>query len=293
MTTDGPTRVDGAGLHVQSESNPWQVYLEDHAPRRSSHWFTAAKRTAARILATMGEDTYPYGPGPWEMHHGGSLWVLAQGRWRVFRARAGIEWSIQFCADPAKVERLRQDAQALVSAFPDTVPALRTLGYSDVDEVLTTPVTDAAGIERWTDGLFNSCLPLARQHHSAVLPAGAGEHHYPWPVKAADFVRHDDFQLWVALPGTTSFAAVVPVAPRGSGDGRVRLLYAPLGTDAGEVVTGQAEGRVPLAAGLAQLPGTAREVVLPADHPLALLAFARQGAGTGDVIDLTEHDRRP
>lgn len=58
------------------------------------------------------------------MHHRGSLWVRSAGSWRMYVARAGIEWSLQFCADPAKVDRLRQDALTLVNAFPETLPAL-------------------------------------------------------------------------------------------------------------------------------------------------------------------------
>lgn len=256
----------GARRHTHGEDNPWAVYLEDHPPRQASRWFRAARRTARRILATLGPATYPYGPGPWEMHHGGSLWVLTGDGWRVFRARAAVEWSVQFCADPAKVERLRTDAVALLAGFPATVPALRELGYRHVDEVLGTPVTDAAGVERWTDGLFNSCLPLSPADHQGLLPRAAGEHHYPWPVKAADFVRYDDFQLWVVLPGSSAFAAVTPVAPRGSGDGRVRLLFAPDGTPAGDAVT---EGQV-----------ARRQLVLPADHPVAVRAFALQSLPT-------------
>lgn len=251
-------------VHAISEDNPWSVYIRDHPSRRESRWFRHAKQTTHRILATLDADTYPYGPGPWELHHAGSIWVRGARTWLLVRARVGIEWSVQFCADPAKVERLRREAEEVVDAFPATVPALRDLGYADVDEVLREPIVDAAGVQRWTDGLFNSCVPLTHADHQGILPGAAGEHHYPWPIKAADFVRRDDFVLWVTLPGGHSHAAVLPVAPRGSGEGAVRLAYARHGTQAAEALTRAAAEDL--------------SVILPDSHPLARRAFAAQYA---------------
>jgi hypothetical protein len=250
-----------AGTHVEAEDHPWSAYIADHPRRTESSWFAAAKRTAHKILADPEADGPPYGPGPWEMHHGGSLWVRTADGWRMYLARAGIEWSTQFCADPAKVDRLRRDALTLVSAFPDTLPALAALGYRGAAEILTEEITDADGIARYADALFNSCVPLTRQDHQGVLPAAAGEHHYPWPVKSADFFRRDDFQLWVTLADGTH-GAVTPLAPRGSGDGRVRLVYARHGTPEGDAVaTAQRRNKA---------------VILPPDHALARQAYARQ-----------------
>jgi hypothetical protein len=249
------------GVHVEAEDHPWSAYIADHPQRTESTWFAAAKRTVHKILADPGPDGLPYGSGPWEMHHGGSLWVRSDGGWRMYLARAGIEWSTQFCADPAKIDRLRRDALTLVSAFPDTLPALAELGYRGAEEILNEEITDADGVGRYTDSLFNSCVPLTRQDHQGVLPAAAGEHHYPWPVKSADFFRRDDFQLWVTLPDGTH-GAVTPLAPRGSGDGRVRLVYARHGTPEGEAVV------------FAQRRHKA--VILPSEHTLARQAYARQ-----------------
>ena len=243
------------------EAHPWSVYVVDHPKRADSPWFTAAKRTARKILATRGPDGLPYGPGPWEMHHGGSLWVCTGDSWRMYLARAGIEWSMQFCADPAKVDRLRQDALALVQAFPDTLPALTKLGYREAEEMLTTPVTDAQTVERYTDSLFNSCVPLGRPDHQGILPKAAGEHHYPWPAKAGDFIRYEDFQLWVTLPDGTH-GAVTPLSPRGSGDGRVRLIYARHGTPEGDALVRAQRQR--------------KAVILPPENPVAQEAYARQ-----------------
>ena len=111
-----PRTGTSATHKLPTENYPWSQYIVDHPKRSDSPWFTAAERTAHKILAEPGPDGFPYGQGPWEMHHGGSLWVRSAGGWRMYLARAGIEWSLQFCADPAKVDRLRRDALALVQA---------------------------------------------------------------------------------------------------------------------------------------------------------------------------------
>jgi hypothetical protein len=259
-----PPEKPAGGVHTESEDNPWTVNIVDHPSRGDSAWFVAAKACAHKILATLQPATYPYGGPPWEMHHGGSLWVHTPSGWRLFLARAGIEWSLQFCADPAKVDRLRQDAQDLMTAYPTTVPALESLGYKDARTILSEPVVDAETIARYTDSIFNSCVPLGRADHQGVLPKAAGEHHYPIPVKAGDFIRHDDFVLWVTLDDGTH-AAVGPVGPRGSGDGRVRLLYARHGTAA--------------SAALLAAERDGRAVILAADHPVARAAFRHQKGG--------------
>lgn len=251
---------------TESESHPWRIRLVDHPPRFESPFFRAAKTTAHKILREMSDEDLPYGPRPtgsehWEMHHGGSLWVKGADGWRMYRARVGIEWSMQFCAEPAKVDRLRREAAELVAAFPLTLSALRDLGYEEAEDLLRTPIEDADGVEAWTDCLFNACVPMSRGNHQGILPKVPGEHHYPWPVKGADFIRFDDFQLWVTLPDGTH-GAVAPVDRRGSGDGHVRLAYVPEGS---------------LAAGtMAQAQDLGLMAVLPPNSSAALQAFAQQ-----------------
>ncbi len=249
--------------HTHGETRPWEIHIVKHPKRSESSHFRAAKKVAKKILQELSGDAAqaPYGAGPWEMHHGGSLWVMTGSGWRMYRARVGIEWSMQFCADPAKVERLRQEAADLVAAFPFTLPALESLGYKRARALLGTPVTDADGVEAWTDGLFNACVPMSNPHHSGVLPKAAGEHHYPWPTKSADFFKFDDFQLWVTLPDGTH-AGVAPVDRRGSGDGHVRIVHARHGTPAGDALA-EAQRRRMMA-------------VAPPDSPVALAAFEQQ-----------------
>ena len=260
-----PDTVELGG--VESENHPWRIQLVKHPDRFESTFFRAAKSATKKILEELDDEHLPYGPRPtgtdhWEMHHGGSLWVKGENGWRMYRARVGIEWSMQFCADPAKVDRLRQEAAELVAAFPLTLPALKALGYKGAEELLNTPITDADGVEAWTDSIFNACVPMGRGNHQGVLPkVPPGEHHYPWPVKGADFIKYDDFQLWVTLPDGMH-GAVVPVDRRGSGDGHVRLVHVPEGSQGEEsFVRAQEVGKM---------------AVLPPNSSAALQAFKSQ-----------------
>ncbi|WP_424863152.1 DUF6424 family protein [Streptomyces sp. MMS24-I29] len=251
---------------IESENHPWKIRLVEHPERFESSFFRAAKKTVHKILDEMSDTDLPYGSRPvgserWEMHHGGSLWVRGAGGWRMYRARVGIEWSMQFCAEPVKVDRLRQEAAELIDAFPLTLPALAGLGYEEADALLRAPIKDADGVEAWTDSLFNACVPMSHGNHQGILPKVPGEHHYPWPVKGADFVRYDDFQLWVTLPDGTH-GAVCPVDRRGSGDGHVRLVHVPEGSRAAEAV--------------AQAQEQGLMAVLPPNSSAALQAFAGQ-----------------
>ena len=123
------------------------------------------------------------------------------------------------------MDLLRQYAGRVVAAFPQTLPGYESFGYHDAEGLLSTPVTDANGVAAWTDSIFNASYPLPADTHTGMLPQAAGYHHYPKPIVDIDHFRFGDFKLFVTdsagLP-----AVVVPVSPRGSGDGRVRLLAA-------------------------------------------------------------------
>ena len=86
----------------------------------------------------------------------------------MVRNLAGIEWSAQFCADPAKVDLLRQNAKRLYDLLaPDTKQELDPTGLLD------TPIQDAAGVAKWTDSIFNAGVPLQPSFHIGVLAHGA------------------------------------------------------------------------------------------------------------------------
>jgi len=250
-------------MHQVAETDPWKINVPDHAAREDTPGFRAAKQLAHDILDAL--HGCPYGPGPWQMHHGGSLWTMdAEGVWFLVLNIVGVEWSAQFCCDPAKLDLVRQNAQRHYAGFPHSIPAMVELGYDDAQEILETPITDAATISRYVDSVFNSCVPLAAQFHTGVLgPAKpwGGQHHYPKPVTDIQHLKHDDFNLWVVTADGWP-AAVAPVAPRGAGEGHVRVLYATPGTQVAE------KHRRAHARG--------HPLILGPNSPLARQAFVRQ-----------------
>ena len=260
---DDPVRqgAAGTGTHTRGESHPWEINIPDHAGRKDSSTFRSAKRVAKKIMATL-DGKEPFGPGPWQMHHGGSLWVYTGDEWRLFLNTVGIEWSAQFCADPAKVERLRQNALVLYAAFPQSIPEMERLGLTKAEEILSTPVTDAETVSVWVDSIFNSCVALPPVAHTAVLPTGGGRHHYPTPITDIAEIKYDDFELWVTDEETDTTVAVLPMSPRGSGDGRVTLTFAPPGHPLADRKRAAAERD--------------ERVVFDPDSPLARQAFAHQ-----------------
>jgi hypothetical protein len=258
-TTIGPQ----PGTHTEAEDDPWKISIPDHPQRSDSPAFIAARSFAHRIMATL-HDPYPYGPGAWQMHHGGSLWTYDGTGWFLVLNTLGSEWSAQWCADPARVDRARQNAVRHYAGFPKTLPQMAAMGYPEGEKILNTPITDPQSVGVFVDSVFNSCVPLAAIVHTGVLSAKSpygGIHHYPKPITDIQFFKHDDFILWVT-DQQGQVAAVTPVGARGSGDGRVQVVYSTEGTA--------------LHAQHAAADAAGKQLILPPDHPLARQAFRLQ-----------------
>jgi hypothetical protein len=250
-------------LHQVSVGLTLKENVDGHSARADSPEFTNARATVQTIVETLSPN--PYGPPPIQAHHGGSLWLYAGKTWRLVLNWAGIEWSAQFCCDPAKVEALRQNAEAITAAFPETLPQLKNLGYKGAD-ILSTPITDSTGVARYVDSIWNSCVPIPQLGHTGTVkaqsPLSAGVHNYPETMCAIPRVMHSDFIPFVTDTATGTTAVVAPVAPRGSGDGRVRVLYAEKGH--------------PLAKKKAAARAKGAALILGADNPIAKKAFSKQ-----------------
>src|ERR1051325_6382100 len=168
-------------MHTEHEDVPWTIDIPDHAERTDSPTFVAARSFAQKIMATLRGPAAPFGPGPWQMHHGGSLWTYDDHGWFLVLNTLGSEWSAQFCADPAKMELVRLNAVRHYAGFPKTIPQMQAMGYKGTP-ILTTPIKTADDVAHWVDSIFNSCVPLAAPVHvgevSAKAPYG-GYHHYP------------------------------------------------------------------------------------------------------------------
>ncbi len=207
---------DQDASHVEHEDHGWTRRIPDHPPRTDSAAYVRS-RTEMNAMAE-GISPFFYGDPDFEDHHGGGLWLKDDDGWFLVRNVAGIEWSAQFCADPAKVDQLRVTARRLYAMFPD---AVEELGIRDL---LDTEIADAAGVAAWTDSICNASVPLPADAHRGVLPTAGGIHHYPAPVAEIAFFKYDDFDLWVD-DSEGNQIAVVPLAPRGAGDGRVQVLH--------------------------------------------------------------------
>jgi Family of unknown function (DUF6424) len=270
--------------HPEREDFPWVIAVVDHPKRSDSPAYVRSRALMHKLVATT-EDWILSGDD-YQDHHGGSVWVKDQKGWICVQLPLGIEWAAQFCADPAKVDRLRRYALRVVAAFPDTLPGYEALGYHAGEDLLNSPIIDSAGVAAWTDSIFNASLPLPAETHTGVLPHAAGYHHYPKPIVDIDHFRFDDFKLFVT-DHTGLPAVVVPVSPRGSGDGRVRLLAAHVDSEyihrlvSQEAPAHGASGKGTEAEGIvSSQPRPADDLqqsdILSAGDPLAQEAFANQ-----------------
>ena len=251
----GQTAAAGTGLHSEHEDMPWTINIPDHPGRKDSPEYVKSRALMNQTATTVTD--FFYGSAPYQDHHGGGLWLKDAQGWFMVKNVAGMEWSSQFCADPARVDLLRQNAQRLYALCPE---AARALG---IEELLKTPITDAAGVENWTDSICNASVPLEAVHHTGTLPLGGGVHHYPTPITDIQFFKHGDFDLWV-IDSEGQPAAVTPVQARGKGDGRVRVVYSTPNTTLNKKHQAATRGGNPL--------------VLEPDDPMAQQAYARQTA---------------
>lgn len=288
MTTTGPD-------HTETETHTWTVNIPDHPTRQDSAEYVAARKKM-NDLASQATGLL-YGPGPYDDHHGSALWLQDSQGWFLVRNLAGIEWSAQFCASPEKVDLLRQNAKRLYDLVP---PAIKQ--QLDPGGLLDTPITDADGVAKWTDSIFNAGLPLQASFHTGVLTS-AGQPQTPPatsqgqaqdasatgaaqnPPAAANpqpvedeaepaGVHHyptpvADIQLFKyddfqlwVTDDEGNPAAVAPVGARGSGDARVHVLYATPGSR--------------LAQQKQQAESAATPLILGPEHPLAKQAFQNQ-----------------
>ncbi|MFN2567985.1 MAG: DUF6424 family protein [Candidatus Dormibacteria bacterium] len=245
---------DGADpVHTEREDHPWAINIPDHAARAETAGYARSRAAMNRVARTVPD--FLYGSPPYQDHHGGGLWLKDGDTWFMVRNLAGLEWSSQFCADPAKVDLLRRNAQRLYARFPE---AAKELG---IEDLLAREIKTADDVAAWTDSICNASVPLPPAKHTGVLPQGGGAHHYPAPIEEIDFFKRADFNLWVQ-DAEGQPAAVLPVAPRGSGVSEVRVAYSTPGT----VLSNRHRQ-----AQLARQP-----MLLPGDSDLARQAFERQ-----------------
>jgi hypothetical protein len=259
---------DVANDHVTRAGQPLTYYTAGHPARSDSPEYIHARKALHQIVGTLAERFY--GDEPVQDHHGGGLWIYDGEGWFFARNLVGIEWSGQFCADAAKVDLLRKNAQRIYARFPESFAEFATIGV-DLKALLETPITDAEGIARWTDSICNASVPLPGPAHTGFVPKGGGVHNYPTPVTDIAYFKRDDFNLWVT-DDEGHDAAVVPTHPRGSGRSDLHVIHTTPGSKLHRLhQSAQAKGE---------------GLILTEDHPLhaalAAQAFAKQKNGEAE-----------
>ena len=156
-STAGP--ASGNDTHTESEDHPWTRLIPDHPKRTDTPEYLDSKSKMNAMVRTIPgffydspdtEDTE--GRKHYEDHHGGGLWLKDEDGWFIVRNLAGMEWSAQFCADPGKVDQLRQTAKRVYARFPE---AAQELG---IQPLLDKEIKTADDVAAWTDlahSLFN------------------------------------------------------------------------------------------------------------------------------------------
>ncbi len=252
--------------HVTKAGQPITYYTAGHPPRTDSPYYIKSRKALHQIIGTLS-DLF-FGDEPIQDHHGGGLWLYDDHGWFFVRNLVGIEWSGQFCADPAKVDLLRENARRVYAGFPKSFDEFKTLGI-DLKALLDTPITDAKGIEQWTDSICNASVPLPQPVHTGTVPKGGGVHNYPTPVTDIEFFKRKDFTLWV-VDEEGHDAAVVPTHPYGSGKTDLHVIHTEPGSKLNRLhQSAQARGQ-----GLILTEGD------PLHAHLAKQAFANQVNGT-------------
>lgn len=212
--------------HVIRAGMPVDYYVPGHPARSDSPYYVKSRKVLHQIVGTLGDPFF--GSEPVQDHHGGGLWVYDDEGWFFVRNLVGIEWSGQFCADPAKVDLLRQNARRLYAGFPRSFEEFRTLGI-DLKELLDTSITDAEGVARWTDSICNASVPLPQSVHTGTVPKGGGVHNYPTPVTDIAFFKRDDFTLWV-VDEEGHEVAVVPFYRKDDGRTDLHVIHSEPGS---------------------------------------------------------------
>ena len=248
------------GVHTMGEDFAWVENVGNHPERKDSPEYAKARKLMVKLVQTS--QPWYLGEAPYQDHHGGGLWVKDEQGWFLLKNLAGMEWSSQFCADPKKVDVLRQNAKRLYAKFPLTAEAFKEMGF-DLNALLDTPITDEKGIERWTDSICNASMPIPAGRHTGVLPKDSGVHHYPTPITDILLFKRDDFQLFVTDEEGEQ-AAVLPIDHHGKGNGKVEVAYATPGTKLHKQQQAAHKQN--------------KRLVLSASHPTAKKAFAKQTA---------------
>lgn len=173
----------------------------------------------------------------------------------IFNAGVPLQPSFHTGTLPGVSSTVSDDNSTLAdgNSTPSDGTSTASDGTSTASDVTSTA---SDGTATPANGSAPSPSPSAGQEPGGV-------HHYPTPIVDIQLFKYDDFQLWVT-DGQGNPAAVAPVAPRGSGNASIHVLYATPGSQLAQQKQAAESANAPL--------------ILGPDHPLAQQAFTRQQA---------------
>lgn len=145
----------------------------------------------AKILRSMNHESH-------SMDRGGCIPVYDGTQWRVFKNGVTVYAGAENCADPVKVDALRDNVSNLLEHYPETIPQLEKLGVR-VKALLNRQIETYDDVVAWADSLFN------------IGPVGEQPQHVHDTVDIA----YDDVVIEVKSGRNPVY--VIPDAPRGSG----------------------------------------------------------------------------
>jgi hypothetical protein len=128
----------------------------------------------------------------------GCIPVYDDGEWRVFKNCLTIPVGGENCADPEKVDVLRQYVVSLLGHYSETIPELEKLGVR-VRALLNKQIKTFEDVVAWAESPFNSG-PVSKQ---------------PPHVDAIIELAYDDILIEVKTGKDPVY--VIPAGPRGSG----------------------------------------------------------------------------
>jgi len=130
----------------------------------------------------------------------GIIPIYDDGTWRLIHNSHTIWPNVEFAADPAKVDKLRQNVNSLLEKYPETIPQLEKLGIR-VKALLKRPIENPTDVQNWAEFIFNTGPVTGDPVH----------------VEDAKALAYDDY--WIQVKGGRHPIYVLPVGPRGSSSG--------------------------------------------------------------------------
>jgi hypothetical protein len=245
------------------------VVTADHPPRKDSATYTKSRKWLMGEVAggcfvcggpvdltLTAPGSSPQGKVPDEDHHGMGLYLERPGQPPVLIGFGlfGMEWSLGFGANPAKVAKLVADLNA-VNILLGAAPYAAEIVTGD-------------DVETFVDSVYNANIRLCKPHHTGHETShtpdvngneACGIHNGPFPIWLGQ-VTCDWERPWDMWGGSTGTIAVAPPA---DGSKSVTVMHvSPLHPDAALYAAHQASLK------------TGEALVLPSSHPHARLAHA-------------------